>query len=256
MIFDDVPQIKEPVLSIYENEDSLPFLCFVDFDDTLYLHRKHWTVDQNEEMEKTIAFNSYYKTEYLNIPLLRRLIFLKGVKPGITFIMLTAGTLSTVLDQKRFYLINAMSEVFGYDATDLFSDFVMVGLDKSDKLKYAKSYTANRQVNGLKVFQSLSHRVLLIDDNFLTCGDFTNHGYKAMTPQYFNMVDLNVDEVLKRNADKENNHNLGKTFEERLKDVNDPFGAFGDIYNMPLSKSLYAIRRSYLYYKNNQGDEE
>jgi len=247
VIFDDVQQIKDSVLPIYENDDSLPFLCFVDFDDTLYLHKNHWTMDQNEEMEKTIAFSNYYKAEHLNIPLLRRLIFLKGVKPNITFIMLTAGTLSTVLEQKRFYLNNVMSEIFDYDATDLFSDFVMVGLDKHDKLKYAKAYT-DIPVNGSKVFQCLKHRVLIIDDNFLTCGDFINYGYKAMTPQYFNMIELDVDEVLKRNADKEDNPNFEKTFEERLKDINDPFEVFGDIDNMSLSKSLYAIRRSYRFY--------
>ena len=137
-------------------------MIYVDFDDTLYLHEKHWGAD--EDFEYNLKYGSgelKYKAENINDDLINVILNVKSEMKdsgkNVYVFMLTGSRINAYFEAKKMLLDT--------ETKDVFDNYFSVS-SQAEKVEFIK-YT------------------IVIDDDYSVLSACNNEEYRAYTPLYF-----------------------------------------------------------------------
>lgn len=152
-------------------------MIYVDFDDTLYLHDKHWGAD--EDFEFNLKYGSgelKYKAENINNDLINVILNVKNEMKdsgkNVYVFMLTGSRISAYFEAKKRLLAT--------EAKDIFDNYFSVSsqAEKVEFIKYHNKFFEKE--HDCKIIGTI-----VIDDDYSVLSACNNEEYRAYTPLYF-----------------------------------------------------------------------
>lgn len=155
-------------------------IVFVDFDDSIYLHKEHWNPEDDFDVQLEYGLFLYrtYNPDLLNKRLIERLkAYLKYYednKMNMKIVMLTTCGTSFYFDKKREFINNYCSDIFDESYSVSRNEDKLILINKM--IKELSSHT-NETIN-----------TMIIDDDMFTIAEAQKYGIEAYTPMYFSEI--------------------------------------------------------------------
>ncbi len=152
-------------------------MIYVDFDDTLYLHDKHWGAD--EDFEFNLKYGSgelKYKPENINDDLINVILNVKSEMrdsgKNVYVFMLTGSRLNAYFEAKK--------RLLDTETKDVFDNYFSVS-SQAEKVEFIKYYNKYFE----KEHDCNIIGTIVIDDDYSVLSACNHEEYMAYTPLYF-----------------------------------------------------------------------
>jgi len=152
-------------------------MIYVDFDDTLYLHEKHWSYEDDLDYNFRYGLGIYgYKKSNINSGLIRAIeeLVKNNDEPfyRVYVFMITGSRINLYFEAKRDFIKN--------NCDDIFDNFFSVS-SQEEKIELIKRYNEMFEIeHGIKV-----DKTIVIDDEYKVLSKCDNKNIIGMTPLYF-----------------------------------------------------------------------